>query len=156
MGMAAGVLAGQNLGAQQPERAERGGWLGVGLIQCLAVLFSLAILLWAEKIIGIFSPEPDLIEVGSLFLRIAAVGYVVMGFNNVLMQCLSGAGDTLVPMLVGLLTIWVVQIPLAFLLPKVTDLGVLGVRWAIVAGLAVGAVTYVAYFRMGRWKRKKV
>jgi len=49
-----------------------------------------------------------------------------------------------------------VQVPLAFFLPSVTNLGVYGIRWAIVAGMVVGAVAYLIYFRLGRWKLKKV
>jgi len=156
MGMAAGVLVGQNLGARQPKRAEKSGWLGVGLVQPFMVICSVAILLWAESIVRIFSPEADLIAVASTFLRIAAAAYVVMSIPAVLMQCLYGAGDTLPLMLVSLVTVWVVQLPLAFLLSQVTNLGVLGVRWAMVAGMVSGAVAYMTYFRLGRWKRKKV
>ena len=156
MGMAAGVLVGQNLGARQPERAEKSGWLGVGLVQAFMVICSVAILLWAESIVRIFSPEPDLIAVASTFLRIATAAYVVMGILAVLMHCLYGAGDTLPPMLVSLVIVWVVQLPLAFLLPQATNLGVLGVRWAMVASMVSGAVAYMTYFRLGRWKRKMV
>ncbi len=60
------------------------------------------------------------------------------------------------PMLIGLVIVWLVQFPLAFLLTRVTEFGVYGVRWAIVAHLVVGAVAYITYFRLGRWKRKKV
>jgi putative MATE family efflux protein len=155
-GMGAGVLAGQNLGAQQPGRAEKSGWLAAGLVMCFMLITSVAILLWAESIIRIFSPEPDLAEIASNFLRIAAAGYIMMGFNAVYRHFLSGAGDTLSPMVISILMIWVVQMPLAFLLPEISDLGMYGVRWAIVAGMVVGAIAYISYFRMGRWKRKKV
>ena len=156
LGKAAGVLAGQNLGAQQPERAEKGGWLAVGFVGGFMVVCSVAMLLWAESIVGIFSSETDLVEITSAFLRIEAAGYLVLGLVEVLRQYLSGAGDTLPTMLVTLLMVWVVQLPLAFFLPRVTNLDVYGVRWAIVAGNVVGAVAYITYFRMGRWKRKKV
>jgi Na+-driven multidrug efflux pump len=62
----------------------------------------------------------------------------------------------LIPMVIMLLNMWVVQVPLAYFLPKVTGLGVFGVRWAIVAGAAAAAVIYTIYFRLGRWKYKKV
>ncbi len=156
MGMAAGVLVGQNLGAAQPERAEKGGWLAVGLVEGFMVICSVVVLLWAESIILIFSTEPGLVEIASTFIRIEAAGYLVMGFVAVLQMCLSGAGDTLPPMLFSLLMVWVVLLPLAFFLPQVTNLGMYGVRWAIVASVVAGAVAYATYFRLGRWKRKKV
>jgi Na+-driven multidrug efflux pump len=79
-----------------------------------------------------------------------------MGFTSALMNVLSGAGDTVPPMIFSLITAWLVQLPLAFFLPKVGDLGVYGVRWAISSGLIVGSVAYLIYFRTGRWKRKRV
>ena len=155
-GIAAGVLVGQNLGAGQPERAERSGWLAAALAEGVILVCSLAIWLWAEGIIRIFSPEPEVVELGSTFLRIATAGYAVMALTAVFQQCISGAGDTLPPMLFTTLFMFGVQVPLAWLLPRVTDLGVYGVRWAIVAGTIVGTIAYIVYFRLGKWKHKKV
>ena len=156
LGMAAGVLAGQNLGARQPERAEKSGWLAIGVAEGIMVTCSVVILVWAEGLIRIFSPEPGLVEMTGDFLRIATVGYMVLGFIMVSQFCISGAGDTIPPMIFALVIIWVVQLPLAFFLARVPELGVYGVRWAMVSGMLVGAVAFTMYFRMGRWKRKEV
>jgi putative MATE family efflux protein len=156
LGVGSGVLVGQNLGAHQPERAERSGWLATGLAEGFMVACSIAILLWAEGIISIFNSEPDVIGVASIFLSIAAAGYLMLGFYAVLSHCISGAGDTVPPMLVTLLNFWLVQIPLASLLPRITNLGAYGVRWAMVAGMVLGSIAYIIYFRLGWWKRKKV
>jgi Na+-driven multidrug efflux pump len=96
------------------------------------------------------------VEVASRFFRIAAVGYLVMGFPNVLQQCISGVGDTMPPMILSLLTMWLVMLPLAYFLPRVTTLGVYGIRWALVSDIVAGTVGYTAYFKMGTWKRKQV
>jgi Na+-driven multidrug efflux pump len=52
--------------------------------------------------------------------------------------------------------LWIVQLPLAFLLSRYTDLGVYGVRWAIAIGFLMGAIAYALYFWGGRWRRKKI
>jgi len=156
LGMGSSVLVGQNLGARQPGRAERTGWLATGIVEAIMLVASAAILLWAEEVIHIFTNDPDLVEIASVFLRIATAGFIVAGLVTVLQQSISGAGDTMPPMIIGLLTVWAVQLPLAYFLPQATTLGVYGVRWAIVAGMVMGAVAYVIYFRVGRWKRKRV
>ena len=156
LGMGAGVLVGQNLGAGQPDRAARSGWLALGLSEGFMVICSIVLLIWSENIIRIFNTDPDLVKLGSIFLRIATAGFLVMYFAYVLQNCISGAGDTMPPMLITLLMIWVVQLPLAFLLPRFTDMGMYGVRWAIVAGFIAGSIVYTIYFWQGRWKRKKV
>jgi putative MATE family efflux protein len=156
LSLGAGVLTGQNLGAGQPERAEKGGWLAAGLAAAFSVAFTLIVLFMAESIAGLFSSDQALIRTTSAFLRIAAAAYLVSGFGSALQQCISGAGDTAVPMAVSLLTVWGLQIPLSFLLPGVTGWGVYGVRWAMVAPAVAGAAAYAIYFRTGRWKRKNV
>jgi Na+-driven multidrug efflux pump len=79
-----------------------------------------------------------------------------MEIESVLQQSISGAGDTIPPMVVSLVTLWIVQLPLAFLLSNYTDLDVLGIRWAMVVATAVGSLAYVIYFKSGRWKHRRV
>jgi Na+-driven multidrug efflux pump len=81
---------------------------------------------------------------------------MTFGPGMVLNNCLNGVGDTMLPMLNTLITLWAVQMPLAYLLPKVTGLGVYGVRWAMQAAMVIRGVIFVAYFKTGRWKRKTV
>lgn len=152
----AGVLTGQNLGAGQPDRAVRTGWLGSAITGTFSVVMATIIFIWAKPIAGLFSNDPNMIAVVTAFLRIAAVGFLVSGFSSALQQSISGAGDTVVPMIVAVVTTWAVQIPLAYLLPRITDLGAEGVRWAMVIPVLIGGIVYAVYFRSGRWKRKKV
>jgi putative MATE family efflux protein len=154
-GRGAGVLVGQNLGAQQPGRAERSAWLGVGFASGIVMLFLLVFLLWPELIIRVFSPESDLIELATVFLMIAVLGFLTLGFETVLAFSLSGAGDTVPPMLFTMFSFGV-QLLLAFLLPRITDLGVYGVRWAMVIGMLIGMFAFLVYFRLGRWKHKRI
>ncbi len=156
LGMAAGILVGQNLGAGQPERAETSGWRAAFMALAFMVVCCLGLLLGAESIVRIFNTEPELVEMGGTFLRIGAAGYFMIGFVIVMQFCISGAGDTMPPMIFSLMMVWMLQIPLAYFLSDATGLGIYGVRWAIVISIAVSGVAYTVYFKLGRWKRKKV
>jgi putative MATE family efflux protein len=156
LGQGAGILVGQNLGARQPQRAEKTCWLAAGFLSGIMIIASLAILLWAESIIYIFSSDPDLVKLGATFLRIATAGYLMMGLTAVFQQSINTAGDTMIPMAIMLLNMWLVQVPLAFFLPRFTGLGVYGVRWAIIAGTVTATVVYAVYFASGRWKHRKI
>ncbi|MHB8104585.1 MAG: MATE family efflux transporter [Dehalococcoidales bacterium] len=156
LGSAVGVLVGQNLGAKKPERAVKSTWLGAGILQAFLITCGIIILIWAEKIVMLFNSDPALVAVGASFLRIGTAGYLVMGINSALMNCISGAGDTLPNMLINIVMIWVVQIPLSYLLSNYTSLSVYGIRWAYVASNIAACIAYFAYFRSGRWKHKKV
>jgi len=155
-GQASGILVGQNLGAGQPARAERSAWQAYAFVQGLMIIVAATFVFCAPNILEIFSNESELIGVASTFLKIAAVGYLLMGIESVLQQSISGAGDTIPPMVVSLVTLWIVQLPLAFLLSNYTDLDVLGIRWAMVVATAVGSLAYVIYFKSGRWKHRRV
>ena len=156
LGMASGVLVGQNLGAGQPARAEKSVWLAVLAAEGAMLIASAAIFLWPEGIVQIFNSEPDLVALTSAFMRIAVAGYVFLGFMAVLMQALSGAGDTVPTMVISVAVLLAVTLPLAYFLPQVGEIGVYGIRWAMVSGMVLPAVAFTVYFRAGKWKTKTV
>ncbi len=155
-GTGAGVIVGQNLGAGKPQRAERSTWLAVAIVEGILLVCCLVMLFWAEPIVSIFNQEPELVKIASTFMRIAVISYSVMGFMAVLMSALQGAGDTVPGMIINLVIMWAIALPLAYYLPRITALGVYGVRWAMVAATLVGTTAFIIYFRIGRWKRREV
>ena len=155
-GIASGVLAGQNLGAGSPERAEKSGWYAAFLTEGVMIIFSAAIFTWPEVIINLFNTEPELMKTACVFLRIAVAGFLVLGFGPLFMQVLSGVGDTLTPMIVALVNTWLFLIPMAFFLPKIGGLGPYGVRWAMAINMFIPAIAYIIYFKKGGWKKKVV
>ena len=156
LGQAAGVLAGQNLGAGHPERAENTAWTAAGFFTCVMFFASVVLWLWAEPIVLLFNREPDVVATTAAFMRINIMGYMVFGVVVVMVNCLNGVGDTIVPMLTTLTTMWFIQLPIAYVLPKVTGLGVHGIRFGIVTAIVMRAIIYILYFRSGHWKRKRV
>jgi putative MATE family efflux protein len=156
VGTAAGALAGQNLGAHKPERAAKSGWWAVALATSVMAVVSIVILVWAEPVVRLFNSDPDMVKIAATFLRIATVSFLSMGPAAVLTTCLNQVGDTMIPLAVSFITMWGVQLPLAYFLPKIGDLGVYGVRWAMAIALALRAVAYLAYFRTDKWKFKHV
>jgi putative MATE family efflux protein len=155
LGASAGVLVGQNLGAHQPQRAEKSGWTALGLSEAVLVVIAVLILLFPQVVISIFSSDAGLMAIADNYVRIAAVGYMLASFSMVLQSCISGAGDTLPPMVIGLIIVWAIQVPAAIYLTH-TSLGVYGVRWAVVAGAVLSTAAYTIYFKMGRWKQKRI
>ena len=154
---AVATMVGQNLGARKPERAERSAWVALGFYWLIMAILGTIFLLQAENVIRIFNSDPELVKIGSTFLRIAVAGYLFMAPAMLLSQALGpGAGDTVPPMLVSIVGTWGIELPLAVFLPRITSLGVYGVRWASVIAMAVRAVAITGWFRQGRWKLRKV
>ncbi len=153
---AAATLVGQNLGAGQPVRAAQSAWrigyINVGFLAFIAVLF----LFFSEGIMRLFDPNAVVVSTGSHCLIILAVGYVFFGIGMVIVQAINGAGDTLTPTLLNLLCFWAIEIPLAYFLAKNMGYKENGVFAAIVIAETLMAILAMIYFKLGRWKLKKV
>ncbi len=153
---AAATLVGQNLGAENPDRAERAVWF-TGLYNTVyMVLITIVFLLFAEPIVGIFTTDPAIREIGAECLRVISYGYVFYAWGMVMVQAFNGAGDTMTPTWVNLGCYWMFQLPLAYALAYGMDLRSSGVFWAIVVAESVYAVVCVLLFRRGRWQQKTV
>ena len=155
-GQGAGILVGQNLGAKKPERAQRSAWVGVGVVEVFVFTVALAMVFFSLPVVHIFNNDPVMDITAVQFIRIAAIGWALMGFQFVLMNCLQGAGDTIPTMVIGIFTTWVITIPLAYFLPLHTSWGAQGIRWAMTASVVVGALANVIYFRTGKWKTRRI
>ncbi|MBW1913870.1 MAG: MATE family efflux transporter [Deltaproteobacteria bacterium] len=155
-GRASGVLVCQNLGAGQPERAAKSAWIAVGLSAICLLISTIAMFLWPELIIRVFNRDPELIIVGSVYLQIFLISFLFISLDVVLINSLTSAGDTLVPMLITLARMWIISIPLGVVLSKYTGLGGYGVVWGLVTGMIMGSIACAIYFQSGRWKRKKL
>jgi putative MATE family efflux protein len=156
MANAAATLVGQNLGAEQPDRAEKSVWRA-GYFNMLYMAFVSVAYLWgAPFFIGLFSTEPEVVEAGSMALRIIVSGYVFYGYGMMFLQAINGAGDTRTPTLLNFICFWLIQIPLALFLCFRLNFGQTGVYYSIVAGESSLAVLAYWTFKKGRWKTVKV
>jgi putative MATE family efflux protein len=155
-GSGAGVLAGQNLGAGKPDRAEKSAWVAVVILEGFIVVIAAALLIFMNPVIHLFTSDSELASTATQYLYIAMVGWSMIGFMFVLMNCLQGAGDTVATMIIGIVDTWLLTMLPAYLLPKYTNLGVLGIRWAMAGSVIFGGIAMLIYFRTGRWKTRKV
>jgi len=153
---AASTLVGQNLGAKQPERAERTVWITGYINMALLGLVGLILIVFPEAFIRLFIDNPEVIRNGAISLRVISIGFVSYALGMVLTQAFNGSGDTVTPTRINLFCFWLFEIPLAYLLAIVLDMKIYGISVAIVA--AETALTLLAwyYFRKGKWKTVKV
>ena len=128
--------------------------MAVLITTVISLLCALVIWLWIVPILHIFTRDSGVVETAATFLRIMIVGYLVWGPVVSLSLVLNGVGDTIVQMLTNLATMVVIQLALAYVLSRYTGLGVYGIRGAVVIGIVIRAIIYIAYFKTGRWKRK--
>jgi putative MATE family efflux protein len=153
---AAATLVGQNLGANQPERAEtsvwRTGFYNMLFLGGVGVVF----VLFAEPIVRLFTHDPDVVPLAVSCLRIVSCGNIGYAYAMVMLQSFNGAGDTVTPTIVNFFGFWLFEIPLAYWLAIRESMHSNGVYWSIVIAEGAIAGASVLLFRRGRWKQRKI
>jgi len=156
MSNAAATLVGQNLGAQQPDRAEVSVWKTGKYNAIFMGTVSLVYLIFAKQIISWFNTTPDVVKNGSLCLQIIAAGYIFYAYGMVVSQAFNGAGDTKTPTKINLISFWMFQLPLAYVAALVLEWGALGVFIAITLAEVILAILAIVWFKKGNWKQVQV
>jgi putative MATE family efflux protein len=156
MGNAAGTLVGQNLGARQPDRAEKSAWWVSGYSAIYMAVVALLLTIFAPPLIALFDPTPEVVAFGTECVRVVAWSMIATAGGVVLARGFDGAGNTVPAMTINLLTLWAMELPLALGLSRWLGLGATGVWWGrAIANLANGLL-FAIWFRRGKWKEREV
>lgn len=153
---AAATLVGQNLGAGKPERAEISSWRTAHFTMFFLLFISVVLFSTAQWLVPLFNPDPEVVRVGSLTLKIFCASYVVFAYGLVFSQSFNGAGDTRTPTLINFICFWLVEIPLGYFLAIVLGWEVAGVCWAVASSEALMSLIFIWLFRKGKWKLVKI
>jgi putative MATE family efflux protein len=147
------AMVGQNLGAAQPKRAQR----AVGLTARLTLGITIGTLgtlaIFAPQVMQLFSGDEVSIGVGSYILRLLSLGYLAYVLNLVFDAAQAGAGDTVSPMVINILTLWLVQVPLAYGLSQLLGLGANGIWIALILGWSAQLSLMFLRYRQGHWQK---
>jgi putative MATE family efflux protein len=153
---AAATLVGQNLGAKQPERAEKSVWKTAQYNAIFMAIVSVLFFTCAEFFVFLINNDPAVVKTAVLALRIVSLGYIFYGVGMVMINAFNGAGDSKTPTWINLFWFWVFQIPFAYLLAIVWNMGPTGVFIAIVVTETCITITSVILFKRGKWKLIKI
>ncbi|HJU67522.1 MAG TPA: MATE family efflux transporter [Gemmatimonadaceae bacterium] len=153
---AAATMVGQALGAQKPERAERAVWIAARYNLVFLGTVGLLFVLLARAIVSLFTADPAVAPYAVDCLRIVALGFLFYAYGMVITSSFNGAGDTWTPTWLNLVVFWLWEIPLAYALAVVLEMGPRGVFVSITVAYSTLAVLSAWLFKKGRWKGKKV
>ena len=156
LGGAASTMVGQNLGAGNPERAVKSTVIA---FYCYLVFLAVtASLLFAfpGKVASLFNPETAFVEISEVFFRYVSAGVIFLSASIIFSRALQGAGDTMSPMIATGISLYIIQIPLAYYLSNRTVLAETGIWLSLVAGGMINAVLVVLIFFRGRWKNREL
>jgi putative MATE family efflux protein len=153
---AAATMVGQALGAKKPERAERAVWLAARYNLVFLGIVGLLFVLLARAIVSLFTAEVAVASYAVDCLRIVALGFLFYAYGMVITSSFNGAGDTWTPTWLNLVVFWMWEIPLAYALAVVLDMGPRGVFVSITVAYSTLAVLSAWLFKKGRWKTRTV
>ncbi len=156
MANAVATLVGQNLGAGQPDRAEKSVWRAGQLNMIFLAVITILFFSMAEFILGFFTSDVEVLRNGIECLQIVSLGYVFYAYGMVVSQSFNGAGDTRTPTIINPVGFWLFQIPLAYILVRYFYVGPVGVYSAISIAESLMAIVSIYIFRKGAWKLIKV
>ena len=148
------AFVGQNIGAGKKERVSNGLKATLKMTSIIALSITVLVILSKEFLISLFNQDPEVIRIGSEYLVIVSGCYLLFAgmfsYNGVM----RGAGDTLIPMFITLLSLWLIRIPAAYFLAG--KMGETGIWWAVPIGWAAGLIMSYFYYKTGSWKNKAI
>jgi putative MATE family efflux protein len=153
---AAATMVGQALGAKKPDRAEKAVWIAARYNLVFLGTIGLLFVLLARAIVSLFTADPAVAPYAVDCLRIVALGFLFYAYGMVITSSFNGAGDTWTPTWLNLVVFWLWEIPLAYALAVVLEMGPRGVFVAITVAYSTLAVLSAWLFKKGRWKTRVV
>ena len=148
------TYVGQNIGAGELERVRKGARraLVLGTLVCAAI--SAVVVPLRRPLLMLFNTEPDVVEAGEAYLTRVLSTMFILAMMFIVNAVLRGAGATTVPMVSSILSLWLVRVPVAWLLAS--SFGPESLYWAYPIGWSVGLAISAAVYLRGRWKGRGV
>jgi putative MATE family efflux protein len=148
------TFTGQNLGAKKPERVKKGFVSTLMMSGIYSIAVTILVVFFGRYITGLFTKDYEVIRIGTEYLVIISSFYILFSTMLTINGLLRGAGDTMIPMFISLFSLWIIRIPIAWLLSG--KIGETGIWWSIPIGWAFGTLVYYLYYLTGKWKSKVV
>ncbi len=153
---AGATLVGQNLGAQQPDRAEAAVRIATRFNVLLLGIVGAGFVIFAYPLVSLFTSDPETLTYGARALWIVSLAFPLYAAGMCLEGAFNGAGDTWTPTRLNFFCFWLGQVPLAWILADVLGLGAMGVFIAVPVSFSVLALWSAVLFKRGKWKLQKV
>ncbi len=148
------TFVGQNIGAGKMDRVKAGYKATLFMSSIISVSISIVFYFFGTQLMGLFTTNQNVIDIGVEYLVIVSSFYILFSAMFTNHAVMRGAGDTLIPMFITLIALWVVRVPASVFLSKA--MGVDGIWWSLPLAWVIGFVLTYIYYRTGRWKKKKL
>lgn len=156
MGVAVQTMVGQSLGAGDPDRAARAGWMGVGLAMIVMGAFGLVFLVVPGRLMGLFATDAELIAAGTPIVRMMGLVQIFDAVGLTLAGGLRGAGATRAVMVMDVAIAWGFFLPSSWFFGIHLGYGLTGAWIGVLVWFFLYAVGMTVWFVRGRWRTMEV
>ncbi len=153
---AAQTMVGQNLGAGKPLRARKSALISVFYYSLVLIVLCSLTFIFSKPVIKIFNKEIEVVTIGSLFLRFTSISALFLSVGLVFSRVFQGAGDSITPMIITAFSLYVFQIPMAYVFGIILDLKQTGIGMAMPLSSFLHALMISLFFLKGKWMRRKI
>lgn len=154
--MGATTFVGQNLGVNDVQRARQGVSAALKISALITVALMVPVVAFASHLVRFFNDTPEVIEFGTLFLRMMSPFYVLCCVNQILAGSLRGAGDSRTPMIIMLGSFVVFRQIYLFCITHFVSNTIVPVALGYPAGWLVCSTATYLYFRFAHWEKHRV
>jgi len=154
---AAAAIAGQNLGAGKPDRANAAVHVAARFGFAGAAFIGIFFLFFPRQLLAIFGMhDPAVVEIGVQLLRVLSVSGLLIAVALTYTGGLQGTGDTRSPLYISIISQIIVPLSICIVIQQMGKLDPIDIWLAILAGHATRCVLSVIRFRQGKWRTIKV
>ena len=159
-GTAMTTYAGQNVGARAYDRVTKGAKQGTLIAVFTTATITGMILLFGKQLMGIFTNTTELVDLARNMMGIIALGYIAMAVTQSLSGVMRGAGDTMTPMWISIVTTVIVRVPIAYGIAYLTRTAELPngrqecIFISLLCSWLFGAIVTTIFYLRGNWKKK--
>ncbi len=150
---AAAAVAGQNLGAKQPERADKAVHIAARFGLLVAAFVGFFFFFFPEQLLAIFGmTEPAVVEIGTQLLRVLSISGLFIAVALTYTGGLQGTGDTKGPLYISIISQVIIPLGICFIIQQVSTLDPIDIWLAILAGHVTRCVLSMVRFMQGKWR----
>ncbi|OUA57208.1 MATE family efflux transporter [Bacillus thuringiensis serovar aizawai] len=155
LGITVSIFAAQSIGAKQFNRLQEVIRAGIVMNYIIGGILIAFIYLFSREILSLFLTSSNTIEIAHSLVMITLWSYLIFGHAQIIGAAMRASGTVLWPTIIGVVSIWLVEVPVAYYLSYHTNLGIKGIWIGYPAAFIVSLLLQYGYYKFS-WKKKRI
>ena len=150
------TMTAQNIPVKQYQRILKSMFVSMGISLLFTGFIFLLAHLIPEAMLGIFTTDPEVIAIGSEYLKILTISYMIESLMFCLYGIITGGGHTYYVFGCAILSAFIIRFTFSWIFSSFTSLGLMGIGWAYVLAPACSGLAALIFILTGKWKKNRV